>query len=450
MPYSQKYYTAMELQQSLLRDVKDSPEQMKKVLTTGSNLYRLPFAGQLMVSHCKPDTVMVAGYDQWKRLSCVVKRGSHGIAIPNSDGTLSYVFDVNDTIVVTTPDKRPERWEFQQDMEKRVSERLDREFGLSKKAYSLSEQIMILSERFARELMEDSDFREEVYGDENLLPETVQDAETTMSSIMAYSVMKRMNLDTDYFEKTGRINFEYTKNLSDEVFLRLAEAISQQSGEVLHAAALEVIAIRKEASKRSSQYHRNNDIPQKISVPVQVSGQMESLVDSDQSNSLYVTSLNRERTENGNFPMIPDQAEQIGNIIAGMLKEGTAPEELKKALDIVFSYIPDEEKAAISFFYKENGTGSRFRDVIHNRIKKHVPILDSDSDGIRILDDKGERIDLTWRSVEDIIEHAIRQGNFVDEQTENRVREELENSKANILEGKIIEWSQDIKNDAIR
>lgn len=506
MLFSPKYMTAAKILQSLLHDVRTNPEQMKKALATGSNIYRLPFESQLMVYHCKPEATMVASYDQWNRLSCAVRRGSHGIALPNEDGTISYVFDVEDTVAVTRHDRRPVRWKFQNNMTERIMGRLDHEFGLSQGAYALSGQIMALSERFAREMLENPDFRREAFENGVVSTQLRERAERTMASIMAYTVMRRMDLDTEYFEKSGRISFDQTNDLPADTFQILAGAISKQAAEVLHAVALEVTAIQRERRKEydrdndlsqggrilSSGYRtgsisiRNTEVGEKISelyeegkvshnalhdgkrnasfngnAKANVSGgdrgkddsrtegevsgdgqavegksgrvasenvpdQSGNRTDDNGRNYLYLRSIDGQQGVSGLLPVIPDQAEQFGMILAKMARDDAMPSEIRKAMDTMLDCIPSHVRENIALFIEENGNVERTRNYISQKLKQFVPVLNTSSEGICVADESGEHIDLTWDSVAIVMEQDALRGRLADERTLEIIRGQRE------------------------
>lgn len=250
-----KYAQAETLYQSLLEDIKANPEQMKKVLDTGSNLYRYSFGEQLIISHVMPEATAVATYAQWNKLRCVPKRGTKGIALPQDDGKLKYVFDTQN-VVTLQGGRKPERWEYTPDMESRITQKLQQDFEIPKGGYTLSDKLMLMSEKFAEELLDDlvADLQEE-----NLnVPEEWKSAITqSMSSIMAYSMMKRMGLDTEFLEMTGRIRFNELRELPVELIASISSKITEQSGAVLHAIGMEVLSIQRE---RRKEYDRSNNL----------------------------------------------------------------------------------------------------------------------------------------------------------------------------------------------
>ncbi|MCM1234415.1 MAG: SNF2-related protein [Ruminococcus flavefaciens] len=101
------------------------------------------------------------------------------------------------------------------------------------------------------------------------------------------------------------------------------------------------------------------------------------------------------------------------------------PTEIRQALDTVLNYIPDDVKGSISAIYDMNGINSRTKDFTADKLADAVPVLDDASEGIRISDTAGEKVDLTWDSVQDIIADDIQKGTFVEETVTEQAKEEL-------------------------
>ena len=77
-----------------------SPEEWKNVCRLAGQLYRYEFDNILMVYMQRPDAVLVADYDTWKKVGRFVKRGSRGIAVFPSRALspgMRHVFDISDT-----------------------------------------------------------------------------------------------------------------------------------------------------------------------------------------------------------------------------------------------------------------------------------------------------------------------------------------------------------------
>ena len=96
-----KYTSYAELAETTLRRITENTDNWTAFLASCANLYKYPFADQLMIYAQRPDATACADFDTWnKRMGRYVKRGSSGIAlIDDSKNTpkLRYVFDIADT-----------------------------------------------------------------------------------------------------------------------------------------------------------------------------------------------------------------------------------------------------------------------------------------------------------------------------------------------------------------
>lgn len=116
----------------------------------------------------------------------------------------------------------------------------------SKGEYTFGDKIMAISESFAKEQTEDviSSLKEDT-----LIGEADVDfcnrMEKSMASIMAYSMMKRLGIDTDYYETTGWISFDSMKGMQPNILAVCGNAICAESGNVLHDISIEVGRIER-------------------------------------------------------------------------------------------------------------------------------------------------------------------------------------------------------------
>lgn len=96
-----KYTSYAELAEKTLRRITENTDNWTAFLASCANLYKYPFADQLMIYAQRPDATACADFDTWnKRMGRYVKRGSSGVAlIDDSKNTprLRYVFDISDT-----------------------------------------------------------------------------------------------------------------------------------------------------------------------------------------------------------------------------------------------------------------------------------------------------------------------------------------------------------------
>lgn len=256
----ENYEIASQRYQNILNDIQEKPDDIKKLLESSCNLYRYDFAEQMMIVSANPNAKAVATYDQWNRINCAVKKGSKAIPIAMDNGRVKYVFDIEQ--IKTTPYSRlPKEWKMDSSMEERIASRLDKDFGIPKGNYTFADKIMALSESFAKEMRDETI---ESMIEDGIIGENVPDAfadsvECFMASVMAYSMMKRLDIDTDYYEKTGRINFESMKQFDTDVISVVSDTICSQSGEVLHTIAKEVTQIEFERRME----HGRNEVSQR-------------------------------------------------------------------------------------------------------------------------------------------------------------------------------------------
>lgn len=96
-----KYTSYAELAETTLRRITENTDNWTAFLASCANLYKYPFADQLMIYAQRPDATACADFDTWnKRMGRYVKRGSTGIALIDDNGDrakLRYVFDISDT-----------------------------------------------------------------------------------------------------------------------------------------------------------------------------------------------------------------------------------------------------------------------------------------------------------------------------------------------------------------
>ena len=127
--------------QSILQLIDNTTEQITRskqnwtaFLRTAAQLYKYPYAEQVMIYAQRPDAKACAEYDLWnRRMGRYVRRGSKGIALIDSSGDrprLKYVFDISDT-GGREHSLRPLLWELRSEHEDAVSDSLHSRFGVS-------------------------------------------------------------------------------------------------------------------------------------------------------------------------------------------------------------------------------------------------------------------------------------------------------------------------------
>lgn len=151
--------------QSILQLIDSTTEQITRskqnwtaFLRTAAQLYKYPYAEQVMIYAQRPDAKACAEYDLWnRRMGRYVRRGSKGIALIDSSGDrpkLKYVFDISDT-GGREHSLRPLLWELRLEHEDAVSDALHNRFGISAKE-GFIEQIRSIATRFADDYWQDN------------------------------------------------------------------------------------------------------------------------------------------------------------------------------------------------------------------------------------------------------------------------------------------------------
>lgn len=151
--------------QSILQLIDSTTEQITRskqnwtaFLRTAAQLYKYPYAEQVMIYAQRPDAKACAEYDLWnRRMGRYVRRGSKGIALIDSSGDrprLKYVFDISDT-GGREHSLRPLLWELRLEHEDVVSDALHNRFGISARE-GFIEQIRSIAARFADDYWQDN------------------------------------------------------------------------------------------------------------------------------------------------------------------------------------------------------------------------------------------------------------------------------------------------------
>ena len=151
--------------QSILQLIDNTTEQITRskqnwtaFLRTAAQLYKYPYAEQVMIYAQRPDAKACAEYDLWnRRMGRYVRRGSKGIALIDSSGDrprLKYVFDISDT-GGREHSLRPLLWELRLEHEDVVSDALHNRFGISARE-GFIEQIRSIATRFADDYWQDN------------------------------------------------------------------------------------------------------------------------------------------------------------------------------------------------------------------------------------------------------------------------------------------------------
>ena len=151
--------------QSILQLIDSTTEQITRskqnwtaFLRTAAQLYKYPYAEQVMIYAQRLDAKACAEYDLWnRRMGRYVRRGSKGIALIDSSGDrprLKYVFDISDT-GGREHSLRPLLWELRLEHEDAVSDSLHNRFGVSARE-GFIEQIRSIAALFADDYWQDN------------------------------------------------------------------------------------------------------------------------------------------------------------------------------------------------------------------------------------------------------------------------------------------------------
>ncbi|WP_317854850.1 hypothetical protein [Chakrabartyella piscis] len=206
-------------------------------LTTVGKLYKYPFHEQLMIYAQNPTATACAEYGLWNNtMNRYVKRGTNGIALidPSSDrGQIKYVFDVADTGGKENA-RKPFLWEMHEHHERPILEMLQDKFDVE--SDSLHEAIDTVALDLAKEYYNDNKSDIAYFIEDSFLEELDDDNirmtfENALSVSIAYTIMKRMGIDTeDHFTHEDFLpifDFNTTPTVSF-----LGAAISKQSEQV--------------------------------------------------------------------------------------------------------------------------------------------------------------------------------------------------------------------------
>lgn len=98
-----KVSSFIELYNQQLQDIKSSKDNYIRFLDIASNFYKYNFGSQVLIAAQAPKATVCAKFNFWKDINNPVKAGSKGIGIITDNKTISYVFDIRDTIGTFKP-----------------------------------------------------------------------------------------------------------------------------------------------------------------------------------------------------------------------------------------------------------------------------------------------------------------------------------------------------------
>ena len=235
-----------EMFESITKQVTSSLANWTNFLDVVGKLYKYPFHEQLMIYAQRPDATACAEYGLWNNtMNRYVKRGTTGIALidPTTDNhSIKYVFDVTDTSGRDNS-RKPYLWEMQEHYETPILEMFEDKFDV--KSDSIYDAIDIVANNLAKEYYEDNK-KDLLYLVEDSFLEELDDDnigvtfENAVSVSIAYTLMKRMGLDTDeHFTHEDFLpifDFNTTPTVSF-----LGSAVSKQTEEVFREIAKTIV-----------------------------------------------------------------------------------------------------------------------------------------------------------------------------------------------------------------
>ena len=247
--------------QSILQLIDSTTEQITRskqnwtaFLRTAAQLYKYPYAEQVMIYAQRPDAKACAEYDLWnRRMGRYVRRGSKGIALIDSSGDrprLRYVFDISDT-GGRENSRRLNLGEYKDEHHDSVTADLENRFGVSGEK-GLADQLEQIASKLVTEYWNDN--RRDILGIlENSFLEEYDDynVEVAFRNAAAvsttYALMSRCGFDPgDYFEHEDFLSvFDF--NTRDTIAV-LGSAISNSSEQILRQIAITVKNQEREAS----------------------------------------------------------------------------------------------------------------------------------------------------------------------------------------------------------
>lgn len=228
-----------ELAEQTTKQLTASPENWTSYLDTASGLYRYPFSDQLLIYAQRPDATACASIELWnQKLNRWIKKGSKGIALIDDSGRkteLKYVFDIADTQDGWYNPRRPYLWKMQQHHLPAVTEELSVNYDIP--VGGLPEMLMEIAGQSAEEFILENR-RDIVYTIEDSYLEGLDEYNVevlfrqTLTSSIAYNLMKRCGLDTNtYFTNE---DFEHIHNFNTlDTATALGTATSTLSEQIL-------------------------------------------------------------------------------------------------------------------------------------------------------------------------------------------------------------------------
>ncbi|MBR1700594.1 MAG: DEAD/DEAH box helicase family protein [Lachnospiraceae bacterium] len=248
------------LYREIVSKVSSNAEEWLNFVKTASNLYRYPFADQLLIYAQRPEAQQCAPIDYWnKNLLCYVNKGAQGIALldRNARGSkIKYVFDMADVHKVSDRSIMPYQWNIPDEARDFVLAGLENTYRSTDSSRDFAERLIEIADYIASdnlsefmngiiEKIDGSTFME-IY--EERREEIFQDA---LSASIASMLLTRCGVDvSQYADKLTGLQYVNMFNTMDTLG-ELGAAASSLSKPVL-------IGIEKSVMRYEKQYQIEN------------------------------------------------------------------------------------------------------------------------------------------------------------------------------------------------
>lgn len=241
-----KYQTIYQLLGETAKMVSSSDLEWRKYLYTSSWMYKYSFEEQLLIYAQKPDAKACTTFDTWNnKFHRWINKGAKGIALPNGNNRLQYVFDVADTNNTANTPLKLWTYTLDRDEDKEVIRRLEERYGKVDDDY-----FGYRLKSIARNLVEDNarDYISSLlkYNKNSALEEmNAQDIKKIFTDLVinsiTFQIYERIEIiEYGYYYDGWFENITYFN--TPETFFQLGQAVSDMSEEFI----LQVINATKE------------------------------------------------------------------------------------------------------------------------------------------------------------------------------------------------------------
>ncbi len=233
---AQKIEHIVQLYEETINKISSSPQEWKKFLTSACRNYKLRYDEQILVYAQRPNATAVLTFVDWNnRFGRKVKRGTTGIAVLDNNSPemrLKYYFDISDTVVTENSRVVP-IWEMKPEYNQNVINALESAFGhIHDKNNFITAVINTVSNVVNNTIVDYengfiSTLKENNIAGQDILVSAYKEI---LSNSVAYTVLKRLGIDSDtifYTEKFNKLTYFNSNILTRELSLGVSE-ISQK------------------------------------------------------------------------------------------------------------------------------------------------------------------------------------------------------------------------------